>query len=316
MSNALALIKGDIYGARKAFESVLSDRSISFEREAKFAVQILSNNDYALGIAQKNRQSVISAVTNVAAIGISLNPAKKQAYLVPRDGKICLDISYMGLIDLATATGSILWAKASVVYANDSFELNGYDKPPEHRFNAFSRDRGDPVGAYVVVKTAGGDYLTEAMNVDEINDIRDRSTAWRAWIEKNKKCPWVTDWPEMAKKTVIKRAYKTWPKTGRLEAAIHHLNTDGAEGLADVQRATAPADDGEIFDLAAWIDRADQATTVEGLRAVYAEGTAQARKAKETALHAQFKTYVVARSDVLSGKASATDVDVRGGVAA
>ncbi len=36
----------------------------------------------------------------------------------------------------------------------------------------------------------------------------------------------------MAKKTVVKRAYKYWPKTERLDTAIHHLNTDGGEGLA------------------------------------------------------------------------------------
>jgi recombination protein RecT len=37
----------------------------------------------------------------VAAIGITLNPASKLAYLVPRDGMVCLDISYMGLLHRA-----------------------------------------------------------------------------------------------------------------------------------------------------------------------------------------------------------------------
>jgi recombinational DNA repair protein RecT len=185
-------------------------------------------------IAVDNRQSVINAVTNIAAIGISLNPARKQAYLVPRDGKICLDISYMGLLDLAIQSGSIRWGQAELVYPADEFTMNGVGSPPTHKRQPFAKDRGEFIGAYVVVKTVDGDFLTMAMSVEEIHAVRDRSSAWKAWVEKKKKCPWVTDEGEMAKKTVIKRAYKTWPKTermDRLENAVHYLNTEAGEGL-------------------------------------------------------------------------------------
>lgn len=307
MSNALALITGDIYGAKDAFESVLSDRSINFEREAEFAIQVLQANEYALKLATGNRQSVINAVTNVAAIGISLNPAKKQAYLVPRDGKICLDISYMGLADLATASGSIKWVKAAIVYDTDKFSLNGFDKPPEHQFNPFGKDRGEPVGAYVVVKTADGDYLTEAMSAEEINDIRDRSSAWKAWVEKKKKCPWVTDWGEMAKKTVIKRAYKTWPKTDRLDEAIHHLNTDGEEGLVDITHKATATVDKPIFDRTAWIEKANNASTPEGLETIWKQGADAARKAADREGYDKFKVVVTNAG----AKLKAVDAEVK-----
>lgn len=307
MSNALALITGDIYGAKDAFESVLSDRSINFEREAEFAIQVLQANEYALKLATGNRQSVINAVTNIAAIGISLNPAKKQAYLVPRDGKICLDISYIGLSDLATASGSIRWVKAAIVYETDRFALNGFDKPPEHQFNPFGKDRGEPVGAYVVVKTADGDYLTEAMSAEEINDIRDRSSAWKAWMEKKKKCPWVTDWGEMAKKTVIKRAYKTWPKTDRLDEAIHHLNTDGEEGLAHTPASAPVVSEKPIFDRVAWIEKANKAATPEDLEVIWKQGADAARKAADREGYDKFKTVVTNAG----AKLKATEVEVK-----
>lgn len=227
MSNALAIIQGDIYNAKDGFAAVQTDRSINFEKEAGFALQLLGGNEYMMGVALKNRQSVVDAVTNIAAIGISLNPARKQAYLVPRDGKVCLDISYMGLLDLAISSGSLKWGQAELVREADAFVLNGFDKPPTHSFNPFDKNRGEVIGAYVVVKTADGDFLTTAMSIDEINAIRDRSESWK----RGQKGPWKSDPGEMAKKTVIKRASKLWPKTARLDQAIHYLNTDGDEGL-------------------------------------------------------------------------------------
>lgn len=300
--NNLAVITQDIYDSRDTFAAVLTDPSINFEKEAGFAIQVLQQNEYALGVAMKNRQSVVNAVTNVAAIGISLNPAQKQAYLVPRDGRICLDISYMGLMDLAIATGSIRWGQARVVHENDHFELDGFDKEPMHKYKPFSKERGAIVGVYVVVKTADGDYLTEPMSLDEVNAIRDRSTAWKAWVSKQKSCPWVTDWSEMAKKTVVKRASKYWPKNKRLDDAIHHLNTDGGEGLdlGDKPRADP--------DLLPRLRRqVEDATTAEGLAQVWKDGLADVKATKDMAIYNAFKSAVAARGAVLRGEAVPTE---------
>ena len=231
MSTALATIRGDIYALRDTFQARLTNNNLNFEVEAGFAVQQLENNDYLLKVALNNRQSVVNAVTNVAAIGISLNPARKQAYLVPRDGKVCLDISYIGLVDLATQSGSIMWAKAELVREADNFQMGEPGAAPKHLFSPFAKDRGEVVGAYVVAKTPTGEYLCEAMSIGEIHDIRDRSSAWKAYKSKQVSCPWVTDPGEMAKKTVIKRASKLWPKNERLNAAIQHLNVELDEGL-------------------------------------------------------------------------------------
>lgn len=294
MSN-IQVIERAIWDVQPAFNEVLVDRSINFEREAGFAIQALQGNDYALGIAMQNRQSVIDAVTNIAAIGISLNPAKKQAYLVPRDGRICLDISYMGLLDLAVDSGSIRWGQARLVYQADTFEVQGVDREPIHRFSPFAKDRGDVVGVYCVVKTADGDYLTEAMSTDEVNEIRDRSSAWKAWIAKKKKCPWVTDWGEMAKKTVVKRASKYWPTTERLAAAVHHLNTDGGEGLANEE--TSLRDE--------WIEKVRAAETTQALTAVWKEAAPVFAAAKDAKGWDAFKAAAMERHNEIAVPAEA-----------
>ena len=224
MSTALETL---VFSSRESFLARQSDTSMNFEAEAGFAIQSLSS-EYLMKVALANKQSVIDAVTNVSAIGISLNPAKKQAYLVPRKGKVCLEISYMGLIDLAVATGAIKWAQAAVVYTDDTFELRGFDNPPHHVFSPFAVNRGAIIGVYCVVKTADNEYLTHSMPISEVYSIRDRSEAWKA----DKATPWKTDEGEMIKKTCIKQAYKYWPRVNdRLQNAIQYLNTDGDQGL-------------------------------------------------------------------------------------
>lgn len=204
---------------------VQSHNAISIPAEMNYAVQLLCANKYAADIAAKNPVSVQNAMRNASAIGISLNPASKHAYLVPRSGAICLDISYMGLLHLAQSTGSIEWGQAKLVYEADDYQNQGIDKAPAHRYNSF-RDRGPIIGAYCTVKTATGAYLTEEMSIDQIHDVRGRSESY-----KRKSGPWVSDYEEMCRKTVVKRASKYWPKVDRLNQAIEYLNTDGGEGI-------------------------------------------------------------------------------------
>lgn len=209
-----------IYAQQQHFESV-APKDINFAKEAEFAVQILQGNSYSARIAMQNQQSLVAAIRNVAAIGISLNPAAKHAYLVPRGGKICLDVGYLGLMHIATESGSILWVQCEMVYENDTYCNNGVDKAPTHKRNKFNKkSRGAIVGAYCVAKTRDGSFLTEEMDIDEIHAIRARSESFK----KGGTSPWVTDYGEMVRKTVIKRAYKYWPKSDRMTAAVDMLN--------------------------------------------------------------------------------------------
>ena len=191
---------------------------ISYAKEYSFAIQLLSANDYLQKVAVSDKGSFLSAVSNIASIGLSLNPAAKEAYLVPRKGKICLDPSYSGLIKLATDSGSILWVQANIVYANDAFQDNGPGEKPTHTNDPFSDDRGAFIGVYCVAKTKEGDYLTTTMKASEVHDIRDASEMVKKYGLTERAGPWVTHFNEMAKKTVIRRAFKTWTRSDKIEA--------------------------------------------------------------------------------------------------
>jgi len=207
----------------------VAPKAIKYEAEKSFAIQHLSNNGYLMKAAMENKASLLQAVTNVAAIGLSLNPAEKQAYLIPRNvkegnqwkTKVFLEPSYMGLIKLATDSGSIEWVQADCVYSDDTFIDNGVGSKPTHTYNAFKKDRGEFVGVYCVAKTHTGDYLTSIMDAESIHSIRDRSEAYK----RSQSGPWVSDFKEMAKKTCIRNAFKTWPRTNeRLAEAVHLSN--------------------------------------------------------------------------------------------
>lgn len=311
MANEIALLSEAVYALRENFTTVAVDRGINFDKEAGFALQILSGSDFMMSAAMNNRASVENAITNIAAIGISLNPAKKQAYLVVRKGVVCLDISYMGLIDLAVGSGSILWAQANIVREHDNFIVNGFDKPPTHGHDPFAgaEARGAIKGAYVVVKTADGEYLTHTMDIDSIYSIRDRSEAWKSFKAGKAKSggPWASDEGEMIKKTVVKQAYKYWPKTeksGRLDQAIHHLNTEGGEGLEPMNSTGIkfPADS-----LQRWIEQASTARTEVDLSTIWTKGLAEIKPSKDMDAYNKFKSAVVERGEYLK-KNAPTDV--------
>ena len=203
--------------------------AVEWEKEASFAVQSLKNNSYLCGIAYSNPDSLKMAVVNVAAIGLTLNPVRALAYLVPRDGRVSLDVSYRGYIQLAIDSGAIEWAKSEIVYEKDEFKYNGMGREPSHSFDPFG-ERGSLVGAYCAVKTRTGDYLVEMMPINDIFNIRDRSKAWQSYKKKGSSCPWVTDEGEMIRKTVIRRAYKSWPipseSSRRIDSAMEATMED------------------------------------------------------------------------------------------
>lgn len=224
------------------FNEVCVDDKINFAKESQFAIQLMQKNKYLSDTAWSNQASLQNAIINVASIGVSLNPAKKHAYLVPRDKMVCLDISYIGLLHLAMSTGSILWGQCKLVRQNDRYVNQGLDKAPIHESNTFG-DRGSVVGGYCTVKTPQGDYLTEEMSLQEIHEVQKTSKARNG--------PWKNFWDEMARKTIVKRASKYWPQIDRLDNAIHMLNTEGNEGVAESPKDITPeAIDNPIDELA------------------------------------------------------------------
>jgi recombination protein RecT len=186
-----------VAGAKKGFEAVGS--SELFAKEAQFAIQILSENDY---LRKTTPDSIRNAVVNVALCGVTLNPALKLAYLVPRKGKCTLDISYMGMIELTLNSGLVKDINADVICVNDEFQAEkGTNQYLRHK--AAMKDRGEMIGAYAIATLQNGEHHFEIITAEEIEKIKKTSEGL-----KSEYSPWKTWEAEMWKKTAVKRLFK------------------------------------------------------------------------------------------------------------
>jgi len=233
--------------------------AVKYRQEMNFALQQVNSNGFLASTVSKAPDTLKNAILNVAAIGLTLNPAHARAYLVPRDGKVCLDISYKGLIYLAVSSGSIKWAQAEVVYENDEFEFLGVGAKPYHKSNPFG-DRGAWLGVYVVAKTKDDEFLTTIMAKDEIFRIRDRTSGWKKHQKDGSYSIWASDEIEMSKKTVVKRAHKTWPisdNSDRLAQAISTVNEHEGIDFESEAKEVEKSKVSEIRALLKEIDRSE-----------------------------------------------------------
>jgi len=212
-----------VFMAQKQFE-VSNEYKMNFNREAGFAIQILTNNPYLL---KCDPDSVKHAIVNVALTGITLNPALKYAYLVPRkvknELKCILDISYMGMIKILTDAGAVKNVDAGVIYQNDKYDFRRGSDPYFKHQPALS-NRGEKVGAYAIAFLRDGGFQFEILGKEEIEKIRATSESYKN-EEGRKYSPWETWEDEMWKKSTLKRLFKLLPKTNfsdQLIASISH----------------------------------------------------------------------------------------------
>lgn len=187
------------------------------QKEISFAVQHINANKY---LQSCDAMSVMMAVVNSANMGLTLNPAAKEAYLIPRNGRAVLDPSYVGLIKLIVEAGLVRSLVANVVYEVDQFELNLADNvdPVTHRPSLKSgRTTAPKIGYYCLATLTNGTKQPEWMDMEQIHAVRNTSESYKAYAAKKldaKFCPWVGHADEMGRKTVIKRLYKYLPRTG------------------------------------------------------------------------------------------------------
>jgi recombination protein RecT len=171
-------------------------KHLTAERFARIAITAITKSPKLLACT---KESLLSCLLDLSQLG--LEPDGRNAHLVPY-GNVCkLLIDYKGYVNLARRTGEVADIHADVVCQNDIFTyFFGTGGNLVHR--PAMKDRGE-----VLLKDGSSSY--EVMNKEEVEEIRERSKA-------KDDGPWITDWKEMAKKTVFRRHSKWLPISSEL----------------------------------------------------------------------------------------------------
>lgn len=194
-------------------------KHMNAERMARVAITALTRTP---DLAKCTQQTFFKCLLDLSSWG--LEPDGRRAHLIPyrnnRAGtyECQLILDYKGIVELCFRSGYVRNIHADVVREGDVFEFN-LGKVTKHTPWAFlpaeSRPDapGEIVAAYCVVEMKGDATKFEVMTKLEIDGIRMRTKASRSG-------PWETDYSEMAKKTVFRRASKWLPLSAEVQDAF------------------------------------------------------------------------------------------------
>jgi recombination protein RecT len=204
-------------------------------REISFALQSINKSQQ---LQKCSRESLQQAVINISNVGLTLNPAAKEAYLIPRYSSLTksmeasLEPSYIGLVKLLTDTGSIKSMVCQIVYEGDKFKIDlaNNHNPITHRPELSSTKRGKTIGVYALATLSDNTRQCEWMDLEEVEQIRERSETYKAFkAGKIQSCTWASDFGEMMRKTVIKRIYKYLPRSEKAAVLDHDIDLDNED---------------------------------------------------------------------------------------
>lgn len=194
----------------KAMEGEIAKALPSVMTPERFTRMVLSALSATPKLAECTPKSFLGAMMQAAQLGVEPNTPLGQAYILPYMNKGQLEaqfqLGYKGLIDLAYRSGEVEIVQAHIVYENDEFTYElGLD--PKLKHIPADTDRGNPVKVYAMFKTKSGGFGFEVMSIQDIeNHASKYSKAYGTSFS-----PWKTNFEEMAKKTVLKKALKYAP---------------------------------------------------------------------------------------------------------
>ncbi len=202
------------------------------ERMIQLAAVAVSRDSYLL---KCSGLSLLAAVTKAAELGLDCSGTLGGAYLVPFKGEATLIIGYRGMIDLARRSGQVASIEARAVYTGDEFDVVYGTEPRIVHRPALDRGAGVFRLVYAVAHLSGGGTQFEILTGAEIEAVRRRSATG-----KSEKSPWSTDYEAMAKKSAIRRLFKTLPVSIDVRQAF--ADDEDREFRGDRGPAVPPAD--------------------------------------------------------------------------
>ena len=230
----------DLFDKSKHSLAQVLPKHVTPERLLKVALTATSTTPALLACKP---MSLLKAVFQAGQLGLEAGGLLGEGYLIPFKDEVQFIPGYRGLIKLARQSGQIASIEARVVYARDAFELEYGLEPKLVHKPLLAEDRGDFMFVYAIATLKDGSKQVEVMTKGEVDKIRARSKA-------STDGPWVSDYAEMAKKTVLRRICKLLPVSAeeKLGLAIAHENAvdEGTPSPATIDVQFFDEETGEV----------------------------------------------------------------------
>jgi recombination protein RecT len=207
----------DLLEKAKSGIAAILPQHLTIERQLKIALMTTGKSKDLL---ECSAASILQCVVTASQLGLEPGGPLGHAYLVPYKGMATFIVGYRGLVELVRRSGTVTAFSAHIVYEKDEFLVElGTVGCIVHRPYLGAESPGLVVAAYAVARFTDGSMQFDVMTRAQVDGIRKRSRA-------SANGPWVTDYEEMAKKTVARRLCKYLPMAVQVAEA---LDTDRPE---------------------------------------------------------------------------------------
>ena len=222
-------------GAMGKIRNVLP-KLITPERMLRIVTNELRINAKLAQVAKQNPASLVNAVCVAARCGLEIGGPNPEGHLVPHGSEVVFYPDYRGKLKLMRNTGELASFSLEPVYEHDRFDINlGFEPTIDHK-PELKGERGQMILVYFAATLKNGEKMLVWMTKEQVEKIRKKSKMGNSGA-------WVSDFEEMAKKTVVHRASKIMPQSTELRIAT------AAEEAADAgATATLNLDDPDVID--------------------------------------------------------------------
>ncbi len=171
-------------------------------------------------LLQSTHESMLMALVNSAELRLEPNTPQQFAVIIPYENKkkntveAQFQLMYKGLVEIGLRTEKVKQIYSYPVFAGDAFKVTlGSDPKIIHEPGFKDNTPARLSHVYAIAVLLDGRQQYEVMTRAEVDAIRARSRS-------QSDGPWVTDYIQMAKKTVVKRLMKLLPQTDATARAL------------------------------------------------------------------------------------------------
>ncbi|MED2945479.1 recombinase RecT [Bacillus swezeyi] len=203
-------------------------------KSAFFKLQEVKDKNGKPALEVCSRESIANSLLDMVVQGLS--PAKTQCYFIVYGNQLQLNRSYFGTQAVLKRLTNVKDIWANVIFEGDVFDYEidgGREKLLKHETKFQNRDN-DILGAYAVIKTIEDEEILTIMTRKEIE------TSWSQAKTKSvqNKFP-----QEMAKRTVINRAAKSFINTSDDSDLLVQAINNSTENEYDNERIDVTPDE-------------------------------------------------------------------------